>query len=142
MKKFLSLVALFLCVSLGLRAESGTCGANLSWEYADGTLTITGSGPMTNFAGSGSQPWASVRGSIVQLVLPDELTVIGDCAFTYCSKLRMVTIPSQVTRIGRDAFYECNALSRVTFAEGSKLQTIGVQAFISCDQRFGRVLEW
>lgn len=56
MKKFLSLVALFLCLSLGLRAESGTCGANLNWEYANGTLTITGSGPMTNFNAAGSQP--------------------------------------------------------------------------------------
>ena len=104
MKKYLSLVALFLCLSLGLRAESGTCGANLSWEYADGTLTITGSGPMTNFTGSGAQPWASVRGSIVQLVLPDELTVIGDCAFAGCSSLTSVSIPNSVTSIGEDAF--------------------------------------
>lgn len=132
MKKFLSLMALICCMSVGLRAESGTCGANLSWEYANGTLTITGSGPMTNFNGAGSQPWVSIRASIVQLVLPEDLTVIGDYAFANCSKLRMVTIPSQVTRIGSEAFRECPALSRVTFAEGSKMQTIGVGAFRSC----------
>ena len=106
MKKIFSLVALSLCVSLGLRAESGTCGAYLNWEYADSTLTITGSGPMTNFADYYAMPWVSVRGSIARVVLPEGLTRIGNGAFWGCSQLRTVTSPSKVTHIGSNAFRE------------------------------------
>ena len=38
-------------------AESGSCGENLTWSLEDGTLTITGSGAMTDFPESAMAPW-------------------------------------------------------------------------------------
>ncbi|MDO4824270.1 MAG: leucine-rich repeat domain-containing protein, partial [Bacteroidales bacterium] len=49
-----------------------------------------------------------------------------------------ITIPASVTSIGKQAFYSCynsskkTGLTEVTFAEGSKLETIGESAFNGC----------
>ena len=43
-----------------------------------------------------------------------------------------MTIPSEVTTIGRNIFAGCVNLQMVTFAEGSKLQTIENNAFENC----------
>ena len=39
------------------RPTSGTCGENLTWEYEDGTLTISGYGPMYDYPSELSIPW-------------------------------------------------------------------------------------
>ena len=115
MKKTFSLVVLLLCMTLGVTAQSsGTCGANLNWSFEGNTLTITGSGAMTNYESYNSSPWYSIRESIVQVSLPEELTTIGKNAFNSCTKLRLVTIPANVTTIANNAFDNCQALSRVT----------------------------
>ena len=49
MKKHFFLFVLALCCGMGLRAESGTMGANLSWELNNGTLTISSSGAIPNY---------------------------------------------------------------------------------------------
>lgn len=43
-----------------------------------------------------------------------------------------ITIPSGVTSIGDSTFYNCSNLATVTFAEGSKLESIGAAAFYNC----------
>ena len=83
--KTVSLVAFLLCFTLNLRAQSGTCGANLTWELTDSTLTISGSGAMDN-----SHPWSSYSSQIARVSLPEGLTNICDNAF-YAAKYWVAT---------------------------------------------------
>ena len=110
-------------------ATSGSCGEALTWEYdaATGTLTIEGSGAMTNYSYSYSSgvgtPWAAYSGDIVRVQLPDGLTSIGSRAFSDFSRLSALTIPETVTNIGYSALSGCKALTSLKLPEG--LTSIG-----------------
>ena len=80
------------------------CGDDLYWEYADGVLTITGSGDMYDYAVENDVPWYGVRGNIKTINMPDEMTKIGDYAFYKCTALTSVTLPEQLKHIGNRAF--------------------------------------
>ena len=80
------------------------CGDNLFWEYADGVLTITGTGDMYDYAVDTDVPWYDVRGNIKTINMPDEMTKIGDYAFYKCTALTSVTLPEQLKHIGNRAF--------------------------------------
>ena len=122
--KILSLIAFIFCFTLNLRAQSGTCGANLTWELTDSTLTISGSGAMDN-----SLPWSSYSSQIARVSLPEGLTNICDNAFYQCSNLQSIIIPNTVTSIGRQAFINCTSLKQVTLSNA--VETIGHSAFSS-----------
>lgn len=62
--------------------------------------------------------------------IPDGVTSIDNGVFWGCSGLTSIAIPASVTSIGLSAFNECTNLTTVTFASGSRLTTIGEQAFI------------
>ena len=59
---------------------------------------------------------------ITQLVIPDDVTSIGDYAFYHCSSLESVTIGRGITGIGRFAFEGCSSLTSVTFENTSGWQ--------------------
>ncbi len=90
---------------------SGTCGDNVQWtfESCNGTLTIRGTGAMSNYPGV-NMPWRSHRASITSVVISDGVTSIGYNAFNGCSNLTSVTIPPSVTSIEQNAFYGCYAM--------------------------------
>ena len=131
------LMSLLLCVLLVLpcipavRAEGGSCGDNLTWSYGDGTLTISGSGAMTNYTEQDMPPWYALRKEIQRLSLPEGLTRVGDLAFYNCVNLTSVVIPSGVTTIGDAAFCQNYSLSMLTLNSG--LRTIGISAFECCE---------
>ena len=58
--------------------------------------------------------------------------VIGDSAFSGCSKLTSVTIGSSVTSIGRSAFRYCSSLANITIPDS--VTSIGFEAFIGCSK--------
>ena len=59
-----------------------------------------------------------LNGSLVKdLVIPDNVTSIGDFAFENCSSLTSVTIGNSVTSIGKCAFSDCSKLTNVTFKD-------------------------
>ena len=120
--KTVSLIAFLFCFTLNLRAQSGTCGANLTWELTDSTLTISGSGAMDN-----SHPWSSYSSQIARVSLPEGLTNICNNAFDQCSNLQSIIIPNTVTSIGYSAFSQCTSLKQVTL--GNAIETIGSHAF-------------
>ncbi len=65
--------------------------------------------------------------SLHTVVLPDELTVIGEMAFSGCTALEEISIPKSVITISRFAF-EDSGVKTVTF-EGQALKEIGDKAF-------------
>ena len=61
----------------------------------------------------GNDAFSSCSG-LTSVTLPSSVTSIGDWAFAWCGDLTSVTIPSSVTSIGEYAFYCCSELAKVT----------------------------
>lgn len=130
MAVLLVLMLLVGAFPVALAAESGTCGADLSWSFDEGTLTITGSGDMTDFPESTMSPWYHLREEILKISLPDGLTSVGSLAFYECKKLTAVVIPNSVSRIGDYAFANCTGIELLNL--GSGVENIGECAFSDC----------
>ena len=67
---------------------------------------------------------------VTSVIIPDDVTVIGDFAFSNCSNLTSVIIPNTVESIGRYAFYGCNKLTNLEIPNG--VTVIGHYAFADC----------
>ncbi len=136
MKKILIILSLSLLstntlASVVASSESTgkSCGDNCTWSLdSDGTLTISGSGEMSNF-GWNNSPWYASRDSITSLKISDKITSIGNNAFLRLGNLSSVTIPASVKTIGSYAFYKMPNLQEVNFAENSQLESIDRQGF-------------
>ena len=66
------------------------------------------------------------------LVFDDEVTSIGDNAFTNCRTLASITIPESVTYIGRESFGGCSNLTSITIP--SSVTLIDRLAFAHCEK--------
>ena len=109
----------------------GSCGTNLNYRYEPeiATLTISGTGPMSDYT-SGSAPWYSDHSLIESVVIGDGVTRIGDYAFYDCTALTSAPLPKSVTSIGTWAFTGCVGLS-VTIPDD--VTSIGDYAFYGTD---------
>lgn len=135
---------------------TGTCGDNLSWTltengeadftynsrtYTPLTMTITGTGAMTDYTGSGKTPWWSNHIAITHLELPEGLTHVGNHAFALNYFIQSVTLPASVTSIGENAFVSVGSHTSngctFTAAKGSKLTSIATEAFM----KFGGIVD-
>ena len=67
---------------------------------------------------------------VTELVIPDTVTEIKNCAFFSCDSLTSVEIGDSVTSIGYDAFYNCTNLTSVVISDG--VTSIGSDAFYNC----------
>ena len=161
MRKFFTFLfaALMMTAVTGAWAQgpwtSGDCTVTLS----DGTLTISGTGAMADYASVSAREWhtTDIRNSITSVVVGSGVTHIGNSSFRYLSNVTSVTlneglqtignyafqgcnnagftsitIPASVTSIGNYAFSGCNKWTSVTFSDGSNLTTIGNNAFQTC----------
>lgn len=133
MKKQLLLFVSMLLPMVAMADDSGSCGTNVTYTYVSstGTLTIQGSGAMTDYSSYGDVPWYSYRKDIKTVVIKDGVTSIGDHAFFNCSGLTSIEIPNSVTSIGVGAFNGCTGLASVTVELESPL-TIGNSTFSNC----------
>lgn len=115
----------------------GSCGENLTWTYADGVLTIKGSGAMTEYKYD-NRPWQDYLDDITKVTIQSGVTTISAYAFYNCSNLQTVTIPATVKMLGDIVFGECGELQSVSlpaavtkipygcFANCKKLQSISM----------------
>ena len=111
---------------------SGTCGDDLTWTFDEstGTLTISGSGEMTDYSSASSLPWYDYRSSVTSVVIGEGVTSIGNRAFWKCSSLTDVAFPDSLETIGKYAFAYCSSLAEIGFSDG--LTEIGTYAFGNC----------
>ena len=161
MKKRILSIALVLCMLVSLvpaaaladgEALSGSCGKNLTWKLTDGTLTVSGTGEMTNYSSQFDTPWArneTITAIVVEdgvtsigsnafcsvytaksISIPEGITKIGNDAFSGCSGVKELVLPSTLTEIGEQAFSDCSGLESLTIPE--KVKTIGSYAFSGC----------
>ncbi len=132
MKKLFALIVAICATTLAWADDSGSCGENVTYSYVSstGTLTISGTGAMTNYNSSNRPSWYNYRSSIKKVVINNGVTSIGEEAFYNCTGLPSITIPNSVTSIGIDAFYGCEGLTSVTIP--NSVTSIGERAFKYC----------
>ncbi len=70
------------------------------------------------------------KGRLVRIILPTNLSSIGDDAFSGCRSLTSVTIPNSVTSIGNWVFKGCSSLTSITIP--NCVTSIGANAFEYC----------
>ena len=94
--------------------DSGICGEDAAWSFADGRLTISGTGRMYDYAAAECLPWYALRGQITSAVVEEGVTSLGEYAF-FGSAVVQVTLPRSLTVVGREAFGSCAGLAELTF---------------------------
>ena len=67
---------------------------------------------------------------LIELIIPDGVSYIGNFAFYGCNGLTKVVIPNTVTSIGNQAFYNCSNLVDVKLPKN--LTILGNSAFYNC----------
>lgn len=119
---------------------SGACGENVTWVLTeDGTLTISGTGPMKDYSDwsiPNFAPWYGEK--VLRIVIEEGVTYIGVSAFNYCIDATSVTIPDTVTKIGHGAFQSCKSLTDVTLPDG--IHYIEASTFSQCHSLTGVTL--
>ena len=58
---------------------------------------------------------AFYKSIILSIVIPENVTIIGDYAFFRCESLKEITLPSTLENIGNMVFYYCALLKNVTY---------------------------
>jgi hypothetical protein len=106
----------------------GTTG-ELAWSFADGTLTLSGSGAIPNYDHEES-PWNDFRGKITAIRVGNGVTRIGENAFAGCNNLTSIALPHSLKGLGAWAFAGCSSLPAMTLPNSVK--GIGRRAFSGC----------
>lgn len=135
MKKLISifsilamLVAMIPCSVYA--SENGSCGTNAFWNYSNGVLTISGTGPMKNYTHTTAAPWSKYSDSIKTIIIKDGIETVGKYAFCDFTILTSVDLPNSITSIQPSAFFECEKIERIDIP--NKVTYIGYCAFMLC----------
>ena len=93
----------------GTDTVCGTCGENLTWIYdkPTKTMTISGTGEMTDYVGCNDVPWNEIIDSIKVVNINEGVISIGDYAFFNCNNMVSISIPNTIESIGTGAFIQC-----------------------------------
>ena len=111
-------------------SSSGSCGENATWSFDEkaGILTISGTGPMTDYdEDTNDTPWRYKTFYINKIVISEGITHIGDYAFEGCSNLKTLDLPSTVKSIGNYAYANCLYIKNVDIP--NHVESIGDYAF-------------
>lgn len=105
------------------------CGEALAWSFdaASGTLSVSGQGPMYDWASSEDVPWRAIRDEVTSVVVEEGVTTIGNTAFFGMRYLANVSLPSTLVSIGASAFGNTLDLGQIALPQG--LSSIGDSAF-------------
>ena len=112
-------------------ASMSAAPTEISWTLESNTLTIRGTGPMSNYDNySDYAPWYGERSNIQFVMIEPGVTSVGNWAFCGCDQLVQVSIPGSVRSIGYGAFDNCCSLLEIDIPEG--VTSIGNNVFWNC----------
>ena len=94
-------------------------------NYEDYCSTINGIKVISNF-------FATIKGYVVSLTLPNNIDIIGNSGLEDCDFLFEIIIPDSVKSIGDYAFSGCNHLYKINLTRN--VADIGNGVFSGCDQ--------
>ena len=135
MKKRLLSILLVLLTALtllplgALADDNNKCGENLTWKFADGILTISGTGEMYDYSEDYLAPWSEHCVEITNVTISDGVTSIGSYAFCYCS-VKSITLPFGLKHIGASAFFYCPNIQQINIPDS--VEYIDPYAFSCC----------
>lgn len=112
---------------IGSNAPCYRCGENLTWNFSNGTLTISGRGDMSDGA---SALWEEFTEQITKVVVEEGVTSIGNNAFSDHVNLETVSLPDSLGSIGSSAFWNCTSLQSIRIPEN--VSNIAGSAFTGC----------
>jgi hypothetical protein len=132
MLSFLTILFLSGSICLAQGTGTGLCGDNLAWVLQDSTLTISGSGEMSQFSQSNPSPWNTntLRTYVKKVIIQAPITKISEHAFTGLPSLVAVEFPGSVTEITSRAFYKCDRLTSISAL--TDVKNYGEEAFSEC----------
>ena len=104
-------------------SEAKIVKGGLNYYYYNNCFFHTSDDVIGDYAFSGCS-------RLTSLTIPSSVTEIDESAFEGCSGLTSLTIPSSVTWIGRSAFEGCSGLTSLTIP--SSVTSIGKSAFDGC----------
>lgn len=137
MKKRLLSILLVLLMALtllplgALADDNNKCGENLTWKFADGILTISGTGEMYDYSSADPAPWSEYSDIIASITISDGVTSIGDNAFHSCCAESIDLQCTSLVSIGKNAFSRCTTLTSIFIPDS--VQSIGSEAFSLCE---------
>ncbi len=105
-------------------AAGGSCGTSANWDISGDTLTISGSGEVTQ------NGWSGSRDSILTIVVENGITSLPSYAFNGFSKLESLTLADSVTTLGTYLCSSCKSLKTIRFSKS--LKVIPSNAFSNC----------
>ena len=82
-----------------------------------------------NITSIGERAFSGCAG-LTKIVIPSSVTSIGNSAFSGCAGLTKIVIPSNVTSIGNSAFSGCSSLTSIDMPDS--VTSIGEYAFYNC----------
>lgn len=107
--------------------DEGKCGVKVSYILDNqGTLTISGSGEITN------KNWSTFKDSVKKVIIEDGVENIPTYAFYGYSNLEEVSVGANVNNIGSYVFSDCKKLNKITISEGVK--ALGQAALSGCSE--------
>lgn len=144
MMKLKSVISLVLILAITMTAfllpayadgtVTGTCGENATYTYANGVLTISGTGSTYGYIVDEEfeEKWGELDASAIKKVVVEEgITRIGSYLFARCTSLKELVLPESVKEIREGGFYCCTALEKANVAEDV---ICGDYAFTGCDK--------
>ena len=131
-------------------ASGSTSDENLEVSFNNGTLTISGSGMITQTSVKNcGHSLSEIKKVIIKkgimsignhvfygcsslssIEIPNSVTSIGSSAFSGCISLNSIQIPNSVTSIEYSAFYGCSSLKSIEIPKG--VTSIGYHVFDGC----------
>jgi len=98
-------------------------------EYFNGVL-VTEIGRSSDTWDTGAFFYGTSNNPITTVHIPDTVTAINRCAFSFCTSLTNINIPESVTTIGESVFLDCESLTDINIHAG--ITSIGNYAFQAC----------
>lgn len=111
---------------------SGKCGVNATWQLnaATGKMTISGTGAIYNYESRKTTPWTNYASLVIELVIEEGITRIGEYAFNSLRNLEKLTLPSTLEILDVYCFGICPNLTEVKIPEGVRI--IASKVFNTC----------
>ncbi len=121
--------------------KGSSCGDNLTWQLEDGTLTVSGTGRMDNYAQANGYIWRLKTRHVVgttapwnlevirKVVIGEGVTSVGSSAFYGHPELVSVELPDSLEFIGKSAFENCVSLEEINLRDSVAVME---NAFLNC----------
>jgi len=126
----MAMLVVLLMVSNAATAEAqtqGTFDSGVTWAFSsDGTLRISGNGPMPISFHAAVPPWESVKNRINTVIIENGVTTLPIAAFSGITTLTSITIGNSITEL------PSNVLSRTGITSiiiPEQITSINIEAF-------------